>query len=104
MLKQFAILKKKESLTHEEFARYWFEVHAPFARKMPGLRKYVISLTSTPPGREPEYNGVAELWFDDFNALKQSWSSPEGQAAANDVQNFVGASFNIYATEHVVLG
>lgn len=103
MIKQFAILKRKESLSHDEFAKYWLEVHAPIARRMPGLRKYVVSVATAAPGKEPEYGGVAELWFDDFNALRQAWSSPEGQAAAKDVQNFASSTFNIYANEHAIV-
>lgn len=103
MIKQFVVLRRKESLSQAQFAQYWLEVHAPIAKKMPGLRKYVVSSSSPPPGKDPEYGGVAELWFDDFNALRSAWTSPEGQAAVKDTENFVSSSVNIYATEHIVL-
>ncbi len=102
MIKMFAILKRRDGMTHDEFVKYWLEVHAPIAKSMPGLRKYVCSVTLTRPGREPELDGVAELWFDDFDSMRKSWSSPAGQATTKDTENFAGKPTVIYASEHSI--
>jgi uncharacterized protein (TIGR02118 family) len=42
----------------------------------------------TPDGSPAPYYLLAELWFDDAETLGAAMSSPEGQAAANDVPSF----------------
>ena len=62
--------------------------HVPLASKMPGLRRYVLSHPrALGPGEVPYL--VAELWFDDAEALKAARRSPEGAAAAADAQQLV---------------
>jgi hypothetical protein len=37
--KPMILLRKKDNLMDDEFADYWLAMHAPLARKMPGVRK-----------------------------------------------------------------
>ena len=37
----------------------------------------------------PAFDGFAEMWWDDAEAMQQSMASPEGQAAMADVENFL---------------
>jgi uncharacterized protein (TIGR02118 family) len=71
MIKVIELIKRKEGLTLEEFSRYWEETHGPLiARVIPNLKKYVQNhAVRLPGGGEPPIDGIAELWFDDF----QSW-------------------------------
>jgi uncharacterized protein (TIGR02118 family) len=69
----------------EAFERHYREVHVPLAKKLPGLRRYTISRNvSAVRGGEP-FHLVAELDWDDLDALRAAFASPEGQAAAQDV-------------------
>jgi uncharacterized protein (TIGR02118 family) len=65
-------------------------------------KKYVQSLTLDTPlnaglresrGMQPEYDGVAEVWFESEQDLMEAMSSPEGQelsaALLKDESNFV---------------
>jgi uncharacterized protein (TIGR02118 family) len=97
------LLRKKESMSDEEFSNYWLGRHAPLARKMPGLRKYVVNVVKRPPNREPEYHGVVELWFDDIDAMKKGFASPEGVATQRDTENFSAKLTTLYTDEHTVL-
>ena len=80
------------------FDRYYHQTHIPIAKKIPGLRSYVISngpvqaLAGTAP------HLVAILQFDSMADLTAALASPEGQAAAADLPNFAsgGASLLIY--------
>jgi len=80
------------------FDRYYNEKHIPLARKIPGLRSYLIS--SSPvlalAGSAPYL--VVILNFDSMADLSAGLASPEGQAAAADVPNFAsgGATLLIY--------
>jgi uncharacterized protein (TIGR02118 family) len=69
----------------EAFDRHYREVHIPLAKKLPGLRRYTISRNARPVrGGDPHYL-VAELDWDDIEALQRDFRSPEGQATAADV-------------------
>jgi uncharacterized protein (TIGR02118 family) len=71
------------------FDKHYFEKHVPIAKKIPGLRKYEVSRgpVATPAGPSGLHL-VATLYFDDMGAIQKAFASPEGQAAAADVQNF----------------
>jgi uncharacterized protein (TIGR02118 family) len=102
MFKLIILLKKKQNLSDEEFAKYWLETHAPLAKKMPGLRKYVVNVVRRPPNREPEYNGVVELWFDDIDSMKKTFASAEGQATQKDTEKFASSPTTLYIDEHTI--
>ena len=89
MVKLVALYKKPND--PEAFDNHYFNVHMPLADKMPGLRRTEISKTVGAPMGEPPYYLMAELYFDDIDALKQAMSSPEGKAAAKDVMSFAGS-------------
>jgi uncharacterized protein (TIGR02118 family) len=95
-------------MTRAEFKEYWMNKHGPFfmnnADAM-GARKYVQSHTLDSPlneglrtsrGMQPEYDGVAEVWFESEEALMEGMSSPEGQklgaALLEDEGNFIDHS------------
>jgi len=81
----------------QEFEQHYREIHIPLVLKMPGLRRFVTSRNVTPLDGEP-YHHVAELDFDDMDALGAAFASPEGQATAEDVPRFAsaGARMMIY--------
>jgi len=86
MVKLIALYKKPENT--EEFDKRYFEGHVPLANQMPGLRRCEVSRVLGAPQGESEYYLMAELYFDDMDALKAAMSSPEGKAAAKDVMSF----------------
>jgi len=103
MFKLIILLKKKTDLTDEQFATYWLETHAPLAKKMPGLRRYVVNVVMPPPNREPDYSGVVELWFDSVDAMKKAFSSPEGQTTQKDTETFTGSLTTLYVDERSIM-
>jgi uncharacterized protein (TIGR02118 family) len=86
----------------EEFQTYWRDVHGPLVAKVPGLRRYIQSPTLPElydNEKQPDYDGVAELWFDSPEALDAARKSPEMQAVRADAQNFVASSVNLVGSE-----
>lgn len=83
----------------EQFERHYADVHVPLASALPGLRRFT---TSHPRGlgTEAPYF-VAELWFDDADALKAALKSPEMATTAADAQTFDVASTVMYSGEVV---
>jgi uncharacterized protein (TIGR02118 family) len=103
VFKLVILLKKKSTFSDGDFAKYWLEKHAPLAKRMPGVRRYVVNLVRRPPNREPDYNGVVELWFDDVNAMKKAFASPEGQATSKDTEAFTDSVTALYIDEHSIM-
>ena len=103
MFKLIILLKKKTGFTDEQFATYWLETHALLAKKMPGLRRYVVNVVMPPPKREPDYNGVVELWFDSVDDMKKAFSSPEGRATQKDTETFTANLTTMYIDEHSIM-
>jgi uncharacterized protein (TIGR02118 family) len=95
-------------MSREEFKDYWINKHGPFFMENAGAmraRKYVQSHTIDTPlneglrssrGMLPEYDGVAEVWFESKEELMEGMSSPEGQklgaALLKDEGNFIDHS------------
>jgi uncharacterized protein (TIGR02118 family) len=83
------------------FDRYYFDTHAPIAKKIPGLRRYEVSRgpVGTPAGAS-NLHLVATLHFDDMAAVQKGLASPEGQAAAADVPNFATGGADMFFFDH----
>ena len=74
MIKVIEFIKRKKEISLEEFSRYWEQEHAPLIAKLiPNLKKYVQNhAIRLPGGGEPPIDGIAELWFDDFESWRES--------------------------------
>jgi uncharacterized protein (TIGR02118 family) len=106
MVKIVAFFKRKPGIAVEAFDRHWGTRHAELVRRLPGLRRYVQNptLASGYRRREPIYDGVAEAWFDDGEALRVSGASSEYAAVKADEASFLdGASLGSLITDEVVV-
>lgn len=95
MVKLIYCLSRKPGMSVEEFQRYWREVHAPIAARIPGVRRYVQCHTLPElyrDGRTPAFDGAAELWWDSLDALRAARRTPEALAAMEDEKNFIDHS------------
>ena len=66
MIKLVYCITKRPGLTDDEFFHYWKNVHGPIGARIPHLRKLVQSHRRSVEGDkyQPDYDGMAELWFD----------------------------------------
>jgi uncharacterized protein (TIGR02118 family) len=123
MIKLVFTVRRRDGMTREEFQRYWREEHAQLVKSHADvlrIRRYVQThaldtdldeALSGSRGSEPrQYDGVAELWWDNLDDLLEASSSPEGlaagQALLEDEQRFIDlASSPIWlGEENVVIG
>lgn len=106
MITVAAFFKRRPGSSVEAFQDYWRTHHADLARELPGLRRYVQSHTL--PGiyrlREPAYDGVALLEFDDTDALRAVAASAAFQKVKADEANFMDTkSYGEIVTEaHII--
>jgi uncharacterized protein (TIGR02118 family) len=94
MIKLVYCITKKSSLTDKEFFHYWEKIHGPIGARIPHLRRLVQNHRISVPddSRQPDYDGVAELWFDDMDALLAARRSPEWKASSEDEANFIDSN------------
>jgi len=105
MVKSINFLKRKPGMSVEAFQEYWRTTHAGLVRKIPELRGYVQCHTLPSGYRkgEPVYDGVAEIWYDDADAIRRIADLPESRAAQADGERFLDTSATafILTEEHV---
>lgn len=87
MAAKLVALYKKPANT-AEFEQKYFEEHLPLAQKMPGLQRWEVSRMVGSPMGDAEYYLMAELYFENIDALKTAMSSPEGKAAGKNIMSF----------------
>ena len=108
MIKSVSLLTRKPGLTHEQFVRHWLDIHAPLAHAVPGIRRYVqshiLEERTRPdiPSTDVEVDGIAELWYDDRQAMARAMATPEAKALHADGALFIGR-IKSYVTEEKVI-
>jgi uncharacterized protein (TIGR02118 family) len=105
--KNIGFVRRKPDMRVESFQRHWREVHGPLGAALPGVRRYVQSYTRLPAydqAREPTWDGIAVLWFDDPAALRAATATPNWDRAKADDANFLtpGPVSSIITTEYVI--
>jgi uncharacterized protein (TIGR02118 family) len=89
MVKAIYLIRRKPSMSATDFHRYWREVHGAIAARIPGLRRYVQCHAIARDGDGAEYDGAAEAWFDDMEAVRRAVATPEYAAAREDEARFI---------------
>lgn len=102
MLKVVSLLKRKESLTLEEFRKWALEEHPLLGKKLPGMRQYRMSVVLDDDPELP-YHAVSEFWFDDNDARLAAFGTSEGAAAAADAAGHCSSRVHLLTEEKVIL-
>lgn len=87
MRKVVNLLVRAEEMTHEEFADYWLNEHAPLAESLPGVWQYSTSLPADP--EKAAYDGIAELYLEDETSVGEVFSTETGEHIQADTANFL---------------
>ena len=109
MIKSTSLLTRKTGMTHEQFIAHWVDVHAPLAHAVPGIRRYVqshiIEERKRPdiPATDVEVDGIAELWYDDEDAMARALATPEAKALRADGALFIGRIKTFTVLEKVII-
>jgi len=97
MIKLVFCLRRLPALTHQQFQKHWYEVHAPLVKKhQKALRivRYVQlhsdlgALSEKLRGyrKSPEpFDGVAEIWYESREALDTLGQDPAARAASREL-------------------
>ncbi|PSB03204.1 EthD domain-containing protein [Merismopedia glauca] len=108
MVKIFAMVKRKEGMSLEDFRKYSLDIHAAKDLKLPGLRRYVQCHVrdSYYSIGEAILDCVSILWFDSVQAIEEMKLSPEYQESTADLENFIEMKYahSFLANEHWIIG
>ena len=98
MIRLTFVLRRKPGMSRAEFQQYWREVHGPLVAKHAtdlAMHRYVQVHTLDDPindqlaeargGMEPVYDGVAEVWWTNREALVGTFGTEAGRAAAQEL-------------------
>ncbi len=99
MVKLIALYKKPSDI--EAFDEHYKNNHTPLVKKMPGLRKLEVSKITSAIGGESKFYLLAEMNFDNEDALNAAMASPEGKAAGKDLMDFAGGLVHMMIAEVV---
>jgi EthD domain len=116
MIKLVYCIKRKASVSPEEFYRYWLEDHGPKVKAVAaaiGATHYVQSHTILPEvnagfrasrGLSAGYDGITEIWFDNEASMTRGLGTEGGVAAAqmllDDESHFIDfATSSIFMTQ-----
>ena len=102
MIKLVYCFAKKADLSFDEFSRYWRDVHGPIGARIPGVRRLVqsVAIHDSREAREPTFDGMAELWFDDVEAVLRARESAEWHASTEDERHFIDHTRTAYFLSH----
>ncbi|MCE7882709.1 MAG: EthD family reductase [Actinobacteria bacterium ATB1] len=89
MLKAVILLRRRPDLSQEEFSMH-FRVHMrPLVVDLPGVSRIVVSEWVAGPGGKPAYDGMAEFWFEDIEAVQTLVQSEEAREIESRMAEFV---------------
>jgi uncharacterized protein (TIGR02118 family) len=82
MLKLSILMVRRSDFTYDEFLKYWREKHAPLFAAQSASKTYVRRYTqdhrtgdALPGTTASNFDGVAEIWFDDISGAKAFFGS-----------------------------
>src|SRR5215470_1221152 len=104
MVKVITFIKRKPGMPVEEFQGYWRARHPEVVTRLPGVRRYVQShtLLSAYERGEPTYDGIAEVWADDTDALRaMSKSLGNADVQADEARFIDRPTMGVIITEDI---
>ena len=84
----------------DAFERYYANTHTGLAKAIPGLKRFEAARgIATHDGSTLPYQRIAELTFEDMDALQAGLGSEEGRTAIGDIPNFATGGVTIFIAE-----
>lgn len=105
MIKSMTWFKRRPGLTVEGFNDYWRTTHAELGKQLPGLRHYRQNEVLPGRGGEPMFDGAAETWFDDTDAMRALVDTDAYRTLMADEPNLMDMATRteLLVDEHVII-
>ena len=106
MLKACTLIKRKPGMAVDAFQGYWLGAHSDIVKKLPFVKQYVQSHPLLGGYRKQDliYDGLAEIWVDDTEALRALAYTEAYQAVREDEEKFIDPQGTtlLLTEEHVI--
>ena len=105
MINAITIIKKKHGLTYEKFQNYWKNEHATIVTRSPLVGTYVQShpIYNDKLTFEDTIDGIAEIWFNDTNAMRSLAATKEYKDIQDDEKVFIdGSAVRLIIAEDII--
>ena len=101
MIKQVSFFKRRDDLSPEEFRDHWLNAHADVVRQLNGIVRYVQNHALEP---RSGFDGIAEVWFEDIESMRNVVDTPELAAIRSDEENFIDLNTmgTVLTTEYLI--
>lgn len=108
-VKAVELFTRNPDMAIETFQQHWRGRHAALASAIPGVRRYVSSVTRASAyaaERRPAYDGAALMWLESTRALTVAAGAPEYGALVADRASFLapGPPPFMLTQEHRIIG
>jgi uncharacterized protein (TIGR02118 family) len=102
MIKRVSFVWKRPELSNAEFRRVWLGEHVEYAKRLVGLREYVIDFVTEGGSDGP--SGIATLRFDSRQALEAALCDPAlSRELKRTREQFAGAVQVMIVDEEIVV-
>ena len=105
MINAITIIKKKQGLTYEKFQNYWKNEHAEIVTRSRLVGTYVQShpIYNDELTFEDTIDGIAEIWFEDTNAMRSLAATKEYKDIQDDEKVFIdGSAVRLIIAEDII--
>ena len=105
MINAITIIKKKQGLTYEKFQNYWKNEHAEIVTRSPLVGTYVQShpIYNDELTFEDTIDGIAEIWFEDTNAMRFLAATKDYKDIQDDEKVFIdGSAVRLIIAEDII--
>jgi uncharacterized protein (TIGR02118 family) len=100
VIKRVALVRRRPDMSAEQFWAHYTGPHAAIVKRMPGLRRMVLSRAVG--DQVTEWDAVGELWFDSTTAVKRAFEDEQILAELRaDRSLFLGASEVVIVEEEM---
>ena len=108
-LKIIRTVYRRKDLTHQQFKDYWLNNHSKLENIVvtQSPTQYIVATFAVPePGKEPDMDGMVELYYDSLEDIRAMFASKFPQMMRDDEQNFVqmdAPAIRAVTEEHVIV-
>ncbi len=101
MIRRLSLVRRRPELTRAEFLDRWTGEHVEIAKRLPGLRGYVIHILD---GDAPPFDGIAVTTFDSREEAERAFADPELADGLRRTRDEFAASVEVYfVEEHIIV-
>ncbi len=104
MVTRVSFVCRRRDVSVERFTDLWCGEHVEFARRLPGLRGYSVTVLREAGAERPPCDGIAMVQFDSVEAATRAFAVPElARGLRSTRDEFASGATAFFADQHVVV-